>query len=94
MSTALKVIGTLLCAAGLLVTVYFGHAITTAREAYGRAALAAERNPGHAMYQAEFGRVQIERGFQMTFASLGVLLALNGATLVGLGTVSKRAARL
>jgi hypothetical protein len=93
MSTALKVIGSLLCAAGLLVTVYFGHAIAAASEAYNRSALAAERNPGHAMYQAEFGRVQIERGFQLTFASLGFLLALNGATLFGIGAIAKRVGR-
>ncbi len=92
MSTALKVIGTLLCAAGLLVATYFGHAIAT-DEAYSRAALAAERNPGHAMYQAEFKGAQAVRAFQMTFASLGALLALNGVTLIGLGAVAKRAAR-
>jgi len=93
MSTALKAIGTVLGAAGLLVAAYFGHAIAT-DEAYARAALAAERNPGHAMYQAEFKGAQALRAFQIIFTSLGAVLALNGATLVGLGAVTKRAARL
>ena len=60
---------------------------------YTRAALAAERNTGNVMYEAELGKAQLRRAFEIVGASLGALLALNGATLIGLGSVAARGAR-
>jgi hypothetical protein len=60
---------------------------------YRKAALVAARNPGNVLYEAEFKGAQVRRAFQVVGASGGTLLALNGATLIGLGVIAGRVKR-
>ncbi len=90
MARVCKLGGGLLVALGLVVLVLSLAAIGRDRESYRHAALAAERNGGNVMYEAERGKAQLQRAFEVVGASFGVLLALNGATLVGLGVVASR----
>ncbi|MBI4517372.1 MAG: hypothetical protein HY699_16335 [Deltaproteobacteria bacterium] len=59
-------------------------------EDYRKAALVAARNPGNVLYEAEFKGAQVRRAFQITGATAGMLLGLNGLTLVLLGIVAAR----
>jgi len=61
-------------------------------QGYAHAALAYERNHGNVMYEAEFRGAQVRRAFELVGAAIGVLLALNGATLWVLGSVAARGA--
>jgi len=89
MARACKIIGGALAAVGLAVALTF--VVVIARdEAYGRAALAAAHHPGNVMYEAEFKEAQVRRAFELVGVIAGVLLSLNGATLVGLGRVAGR----
>ena len=89
MARASKVIGTALAAIGLAVAVMFS-VVMSRDEGYQKAARAAARNPGNVMYEAEFGAAKVRRGFQLVGVIAGILLALNGTTLVGLGMVASR----
>ena len=89
MARASKVIGTALAAIGLAVAVMFS-VVMSRDEGYQKAALAAARNPGNVMYEAELGAAKVRRGFQLVGVIAGILLALNGTTLVGLGMVASR----
>jgi hypothetical protein len=90
MARACTLGGGLLVAAGLVVLLLSLGALRRDREAYDRAALAAERNAGNVMYEAEFGTVRLRRAFEVVGAAFGVLFALNGATLVAVGAVAAR----
>ena len=82
-------IGAAVAAIGVAVAVAF--VIAMARDdAYRRAELAYTRNVGNAMYELEFRGAQVRRAFQGIGVVAGILLALNGATLLGLGVVAKR----
>ena len=89
MARASKVIGAALATIGVAVTVMFG-VVMSRDEGYQKAALAAARNPGNVMYEAEFGAAKVRRGFQLVGVVAGILFALNGTTLVGLGAVATR----
>ena len=89
MARASKVIGAALATLGVAVAVVFG-VVMSRDEGYEKAALAAARNPGNVMYDAEFGAAKIRRGFQLVGVVAGILFALNGTTLVGLGAVATR----
>jgi hypothetical protein len=89
MARACKWIGTLLVAAGVALAVTFGLQIAHDRD-YARKELIASRNPGNDVYKLEFGLAQIKRGFQIVFLSGGVLLGLNGLTLIAIGAVAGR----
>jgi len=90
MARACKIIGSLLIALGVLAAALSLAAVTRDVESYNQAALAAQRNAGNVMYEAELGKAQLQRAFELVGASLGVLLALNGATLFVLGMVAAR----
>jgi hypothetical protein len=90
MARACKLGGSLLVALGLVVLVLAVAAIARDRESYARAALAAERNAGNVMYEAELGKARLERAFEVVGAAFGVLVTLNGATLAALGVVAAR----
>ena len=84
-----KLIGGALAVLGMAVALAF--VIVIARDSsYGSAALAAQRNPGNVMYDAEFKGAQIRRAFELGGVIAGILLALNGATLAALGVVAGR----
>jgi hypothetical protein len=89
MARASKVIGAALATLGVAVAVVFG-VVMSRDEGFEKAALAAARNPGNVMYDAEFGAAKIRRGFQLVGVVAGILFALNGTTLVGLGAVASR----
>jgi hypothetical protein len=89
MGRACKVVGTALAAIGVAVAVAF--MVLMARdEGYRRAELAYTRNAGNAMYELEFRGAQVRRGFESIGVVTGILLALNGVTLLGLGVVATR----
>ncbi len=89
MARACTVVGGVLVVLGLAVALGFLVAIQR-DDAYGKAALASARNPGNVMYEAEFGAARVRRGFQLGGVITGVLLGINGSTLLGLGIVAGR----
>ena len=92
MARACKLIGVALLTLGLGVALAF--LIVMARDdAYRPAQLAYTRNPGNVMYEAEFRGAQVRRAFEGVAVLTGILLAVNGGTLVGLGAVAARVRR-
>jgi len=89
MSRACKLIGGALVIVGLAVALGFVRTIARDEE-YRRAEMAASRNAGNVMYEAEFKGAQVRRAFEGIGAVAGVLLGLNGFTLIGLGVVAGR----
>ena len=92
MARACTMIGGILVVVGLVVALGFLVAIQR-DDAYTKAAMASERNPGNVMYEAEFGAARVRRGFQVGGLIAGGLLGLNGSTLLGLGIVASRSQR-
>ncbi|HEX7408710.1 MAG TPA: hypothetical protein VF515_13800 [Candidatus Binatia bacterium] len=89
MARACKVIGAALAVLGVAIAVAF--VVVIGRDdAYRHAELAYARNNGNAMYELEFRGVQVRRAFQAVGVVTGVLLALNGSTLLGLGILATR----
>ncbi|MBI3785231.1 MAG: hypothetical protein HY270_17705 [Deltaproteobacteria bacterium] len=92
MASACKITGMLLCALGLLLAIMF--AVFMVRdEEYKRAALTHERNPGNVLYEAEYKGALVKRAFESIGGIVGILLVINGATLLGLGTLAQRVPR-
>ena len=89
MARACTVIGGILVVLGLAVALGFLVAMQR-DDAYAKAAMASARNPGNVMYEAEFGAARVRRGFQFGGLIAGVLLGINGSTLLGLGMVAGR----
>jgi lysylphosphatidylglycerol synthetase-like protein (DUF2156 family) len=92
MARTCKVIGTALAAIGVAVAVAFV-IVMTRDDAYRRAELAYTRNAGNAMYELEFRGAQVRRAFEGIGVVAGILLALNGVTLLALGVVATRRPR-
>lgn len=93
MSQACKIIGGALAVLGVGIALAF--IILIARdEDYRRKELVFNRNPGNVMYEAEFGAARVRRGFQLVGVIAGVLLTVNGTTLVGLGITAGRVREL
>jgi hypothetical protein len=92
MARTCKVIGAALAAIGVAVAVVF-IIMMTRDEAYRRAELAYKLNAGNAMYELEFRGAQVRRAFQGIGVVAGILVVLNGATLLGLGVVATRVSR-
>jgi hypothetical protein len=89
MARACKVIGAALAVLGVAIAVAF--VVVIGRDdAYRHAELAYARNNGNAMYELEFHGAQVRRAFQGVGVVTGVLLALNGSTLLGLGILATR----
>jgi hypothetical protein len=82
-------IGGFLLVLGVAVALSFLVAIRR-DDTYAKAELASARNPGNVMYEAEFGAARVRRGFQFGGVIAGVLLGVNGSTLMGLGIVAGR----
>jgi len=89
MARACKIVGGALTVVGLAIALAF-IVVISRDEAYGRAALAAAHHPGNVMYEAELKGAQVRRAFELVGVIAGVLLGLNGATLVALGAVAER----
>ena len=89
MARACKLVGSLIVTLGVLVVALCVLQIVR-DEAYRKAALVASRNPGNVLYEAEFKGAQVRRAFQIGAAVGGVLLGLNGVTLLLLGAVASR----
>jgi hypothetical protein len=92
MARTCKVIGTALAAIGVAVAVVF-IIMMTRDEAYRQAELAYKLTAGNAMYELEFRGAQVRRAFQGIGVVAGILVVLNGATLLGLGVVATRVSR-
>jgi hypothetical protein len=89
MARVCKVIGAALAVLGVAIAVVF--VVVIGRDdAYRHAELAYARNNGNAMYELEFRGAQVRRAFQGVGVVTGVLLALNGSTLLGLGILATR----
>ena len=91
MSRACKIVGGGLVVVGLAVVLTFG-VVMLRDDAYRRSALAHALNPGNVMYEAEFKGAQVRRAFEVMGGLVGLLLAINGATLVAVGLVAARPA--
>jgi hypothetical protein len=90
MSRTCKIVGSALSVLGIVIALLF--VMTIARDDKYRAAeLAASRNAGNVMYETEFGIARVRRAFQVVGVVAGVLLAINGTTMIGLGMVAGRA---
>jgi hypothetical protein len=92
MGGACKAIGAALAVLGIAVALTFGVVIMR-DDAYRRAEVAASHNPGNVMYETELAGAKIRRGFELVGVITGVLLSLNGTTLLGLGVVAGRVRR-
>ncbi|HXQ23083.1 MAG TPA: hypothetical protein VN812_15505 [Candidatus Acidoferrales bacterium] len=89
MARTCKLIGTALALLGVAGALWF--VVIMARDdAYRQAALAASRNPGNVMYDAELKGAQVRRAFEVGVVITGILLTINGLTLLGLGVVAGR----
>lgn len=89
MARVCTLLGGILTVLGIVVALAFIVAIGR-DEAYAKAEMAATRNAGNVMYEAEFGAARVRRGFHVGGVIAGVLLSLNGSTLVALGIVTGR----
>ncbi len=91
MSRACTVIGSALAVLGVGIALTF--IVFIARDdAYRQAELASTRNAGNVMYEAQFKGAQAKRAFQLVGVIAGILLSINGMTLVGLGIVASHVA--
>ncbi len=92
MGRVYKIVGSMLIFLGLIIAV--GCAVMIASDdAYRRAELEYKHNVGSAMaevYELKLGGAQVRRAFQGFGVVVGVLLSLNGITLLGLGAVASR----
>ncbi|MFI5366327.1 MAG: hypothetical protein ACHQ4J_11960, partial [Candidatus Binatia bacterium] len=89
MARTCKLIGSALSVLGVAIGLLF--VVIMARDdAYRQAALAASRNSGNVMYDAEFKGAQVQRAFEIGVVIAGILLTINGFTLLGLGVVAGR----
>lgn len=89
MARTCKLIGTALALLGVIGALWF-IVIMARDDAYRQAAFAAARNPGNVMYDAEFKGAQVRRAFEVGVVIAGILLTINGLTLLGLGVVAGR----
>lgn len=89
MARVCTVVGGVLTVFGVAVALAFLVAMSR-DDAYTKAEMASTRNPGNVMYEAEFGAARVRRGFQLGGLIAGVLLGVNGSTLLGLGIVAGR----
>ncbi|MEO8601603.1 MAG: hypothetical protein ABI629_03400 [bacterium] len=86
-----RIIGIVLAGAGLAIVLAFGGiALQHVSGDFGKARLLHERNPGNAMYDAQFFVAASELALLLGGATAGALLALNGVTLMLVGGVAER----
>lgn len=82
-----KTLGTVLLAIAIALVIGFSYFAFT-NEEFRKAALLKERNPGHAAYEIQYFAAATMRFFLIGGAVSGVLLGLNGITLMMLGGVA------
>ncbi len=89
MANVSKTLGAALVAIAIAMVIGFSY-FAFSNEEYRKAALLKERNPGNAAYEIPYFAAATIRLFLIGGAVAGVLLGLNGATLVMLGRVAAR----
>jgi hypothetical protein len=89
MTTIAKTIGGALIAVAIALVIGFGY-FAVSSEDFRKAALLKERNPGNALYEMQYFAAATIRLFLIGGAVAGVLLGLNGVTLLLLGRVAAR----
>lgn len=89
MSSVAKAVGTTLVAVGLAIVVGFSVAVWR-DERFQKSTLLKERNPGNVMYEGQYFAAFTIHTFLVSGVICGVLLALNGTTLLLLGIVAAR----
>jgi hypothetical protein len=80
-------LGAALVAIAIALVIGFGY-FAISNEEFRKAALLKERNPGHAAYEIQYFAAATIRFFLIGGAVVGVLLGLNGVTLMLLGRVA------
>jgi hypothetical protein len=86
-----RAVGIVLAAAGLAIVIAFGWFATQHIAGdFGKARLLHERNPGNAMYDAQFFVASSELALLLGGAVAGGLLALNGMTLMLVGRLASQ----
>jgi hypothetical protein len=91
-ASACKITGTVLCVLGVVLALVFVVGMVRDEE-YHRAALVRDRNPGNVLFEAEYKGALVMRAFESVGVIVGILLVINGATLLGLGTLAQRVPR-
>jgi hypothetical protein len=81
-----RLIGAAVVAVGLAVLISFGYYASASMGDFRKAQMFHERNPGNAMYDAQFFVAASQLLFLVGGAAGGLLLALNGATWIALGS--------
>ena len=89
MARTAKTVGMILLAVGLAALIGFS-AYVVRDEQFSKAALLKERNPGNVLYESQYFVAATIRVFLIAGAVGGALLALNGATLLLVGSVAAR----
>lgn len=84
-----KGLGAALLAVAIALVIGFSY-FAISNEDFRKAALLKERNPGHAAYEIQYFVAATIRVFFIGGAVAGVLLGLNGVTLLLLGRVAAR----
>lgn len=79
-------IGTVILAIGLAVLISFSYYAYVNLDEFRKAQMFHERNPGNAMYDAQYFVAASQFIFVGGGAIAGLLLALNGVTWIALGT--------
>ncbi len=88
-----RVLGIVIAAIGLAVLLSFGgFAVQHFTGDFSKARLIHERNPGNAMYDAQFFVAASGLSLLVGGAVAGGLLALNGVTLILIGRLAERRA--
>lgn len=82
-----KTIGGALVAVAIALMIGFSY-FAISNEDFRKAALLKERNPGNALYEIQYFAAATVRFFLIGGAVAGLLLALNGVTLLLLGRVT------
>ena len=87
MAKVSKTLGAALVAVAIALVIGFGY-FAISNEEFRKATLLKERNPGHAAYEIQYFAAATIRFFLIGGAVAGVLLGLNGVTLLLLGRVA------
>lgn len=93
MSRTCKIVGTVLCILGMLIATIFVVGLARDEGGYRDAAAAARSNPADAGSVTTLKDAQIRRAFEAVGVIVGILLVINGSTLLGLGMLAQRVPR-
>lgn len=93
MARTCKVVGSVLCLLGVLLAMVFAIGLARDEDGYRHAAAVARSNPGDLGTVTELKDAQIRRAFEAVGVIVGILLVINGSTLLGLGMLAQRVPR-